>query len=1152
MAGKGDFSRSTFNRTRHYTSVRMQQGRVMLDAEGNEQADIQNYLRHTVSRDLIGRTGAPRDDGGFRIGVIPDDVLISAGRFYVDGILCECEGTSSPVLAASGSPINTLTLQKWGPELATGAWIEIEGLHTNGTPLTTFVPITASNPNTLTITVAPLASWSAVYFVRSTMRYTAQPDYPSPPFIAGGKVPAGEYLAYLQVWNRHITPLEDPLIRETALGIPDTTVREKTLWQVVLEQPVQDCNTFAPNSARGAMAARTVPPIAASNPCEIPRSAGYRRLENQLYRVEVHNGGGFPGATFKWSRDNGAIVFPIDSLVANDQVRLRSYGLDDRLSLHVNDWVEILDDTQDLSLVPGTFVQVLGPPQSADPVVKLSAAVNGAVNFARNPRLRLWARPDAVKAVRTLNEGANADGYVSLEDGIEVKFSPTGQYNTGDYWLIPARTAISQETGSIEWPVAGPNPLSLPPRGIVRHFAPLAEIRSTGVEDCRPIFNPASAPDLYYAGGDGQEVMPNVTSPAQTVKLPLDLRASVSNGNAVAGASVEFSIVGPGNGTLGTGAVKTLVVQTDASGIAACSWSVDSVNLTQTVLARLVATNQPGFIPGQPPLLYNAHLSTAGNVAYSPGACAYLKDVVTVQAALDKLCKRSDGVCSIVISPGDDINARLAEVAGEPDVEICFRTGLFSAPVPVVISGKHSVKMIGTGDGSHVLGEQGIVFRFEKCSSVLVRDLWVDGRTGNEGNDVPAGVLHFVECREVSLDQLRVSCSAVAGETFPRRACVNVIGGEDVDVRHCTFSAAVAMVGLNLDRPLRAVVVENRINAVPASLDIVTQYGKAEVARAIAQSAVITSPNAAGRPAAPMSPIATLPGAVVGQPPVGIQQPPTLGQPLVLGPPTTVGQPPVLGPPPVGVPIVIGTPPLLPSLKIGTQAVALAFEPAVVGDLQTLINEVDTKAVTTPAAANKVLLEVVDRSIGDATVRQRVPALDQLYIKWALLASRAGLGILARGRSIGSLTIRDNEIRQVGVGIRAGLGNRAQNESEHVSRAAISGNEILALATANDNEPRSFGIDVASCDHLHIFANRIEADANRNANAAINIIGALGSFAMIRDNELRTFYLGIDTLIVNPGLTPRQWRVVNNIALVGAASPYNTPQPPFILEGNVP
>ena len=37
---KGDFSRSTYRPKNHYSSVRLQQGRVLLDAEWNEQADV--------------------------------------------------------------------------------------------------------------------------------------------------------------------------------------------------------------------------------------------------------------------------------------------------------------------------------------------------------------------------------------------------------------------------------------------------------------------------------------------------------------------------------------------------------------------------------------------------------------------------------------------------------------------------------------------------------------------------------------------------------------------------------------------------------------------------------------------------------------------------------------------------------------------------------------------------------------------------------------------------------------------------------------------------------------------------------------------------------------------------------------------------------
>ena len=60
----------------------------------------------------------------------------------------------------------------------------------------------------------------------------------------------GIYLAYLDVWDRHITYLEDSDIQESALGGLDTTTRVQNVWQVKLhklqdnEKPSQ--NKWAP------------------------------------------------------------------------------------------------------------------------------------------------------------------------------------------------------------------------------------------------------------------------------------------------------------------------------------------------------------------------------------------------------------------------------------------------------------------------------------------------------------------------------------------------------------------------------------------------------------------------------------------------------------------------------------------------------------------------------------------------------------------------------------------------------------------------------------------------------------------------------------------------------------------------------------------
>ena len=91
---KGDFSRNTFDPARHYSRVLMQQGRVLLDTDWNEQAAIMQDGLRTLAKDLFDPHGGI--GLGFRIGAHDStsnqaDFAIGAGYYYVDGIRCECE-----------------------------------------------------------------------------------------------------------------------------------------------------------------------------------------------------------------------------------------------------------------------------------------------------------------------------------------------------------------------------------------------------------------------------------------------------------------------------------------------------------------------------------------------------------------------------------------------------------------------------------------------------------------------------------------------------------------------------------------------------------------------------------------------------------------------------------------------------------------------------------------------------------------------------------------------------------------------------------------------------------------------------------------------------------------------------------------------------
>jgi hypothetical protein len=343
---KGDFTRNTFKPGEHYSSVRMQQGRVQLDADWNEQVDLTAHRVETEAVDAIGSCGAPLHDPGF--GIITDittlpaaeqallsaqgitsvptgNFLLSPGRFYDDGILAEIE---------------------------------------------------------------------------HAVLYTAQPDLPGLSPIAT----AGSYLAFLDVWERHLTMLEAPSIREVALGGPDTATRTCTVWQVRLMN-VPDGTSCLSNvpawdtlvaGSTGSLTARAQPEETSTDPCIVPASAGFRGLQNQLYRVEIHAGGALNSATFKWSRDNGSVVFAIEEFLdglPTDRLRMRSLGRDSEMALQKGDWVEVLDDNNELTFTPGALLQILDI-DTDDLIITLSADVSG-LSQDSHPKVRRWDSGDA-------------------------------------------------------------------------------------------------------------------------------------------------------------------------------------------------------------------------------------------------------------------------------------------------------------------------------------------------------------------------------------------------------------------------------------------------------------------------------------------------------------------------------------------------------------------------------------------------------------------------------------------------------------------------------------------------------------------------------------------------------------------------------------
>ncbi|RFM26945.1 DUF6519 domain-containing protein [Deminuibacter soli] len=477
----GDYSRKTFNRHKHYSGVLMQQGRVLLDADWNEQLAIQQHRTIIETKDVIGVSGVPKKTDGFKITVLTDasDLLIAPGRIYVDGLLCELEKSAVSYLHQPYYPL---------PDLGnfTGPFAPPDS------------PVTSPPDSPLSPPDSPLSP----------------PDSPlSPPASpVFAQLKDGAYLVYLDAWQREISYLDDPHIHEVALGEADTTMRLQTVWQVKLLNVGADssvpltCDTVFPGyvalsmPSTGKLTAQTVPVKPGDNPCVLPPSAGYQRLENQLYRVQVHqvDANGKPMG-FKWSRDNASVETTITHIEGN-KLTVASTGKDDTvLGFAAGQWAEIIDESVSLGAAPYPLVKIQDVNNG---IIQISTSAAGYIG-KKGLKLRRWDQGAGSTAA-----GAPVNtGWLDIEGGIQVSFD-SGKFHAGDYWLIPARTA----TGNIEWPLQGmpAKPAALQPVGTLHHYSKLALIqvadgKAALVQDCRDLFPSLTdicAEDICFDNGN--------------------------------------------------------------------------------------------------------------------------------------------------------------------------------------------------------------------------------------------------------------------------------------------------------------------------------------------------------------------------------------------------------------------------------------------------------------------------------------------------------------------------------------------------------------------------------------------------------------------------------------------------------------------------
>jgi hypothetical protein len=451
---RGDFSRLTFKPENNYLRVLMQQGRVHLDADWNEQIDILLHYMQTLAADIIGPYAGPVDHWGYEIIVNDNDI-----DAHIDAL--QEEGTIQTQLIRDRSRARLRVrlrdlLKKAKPTMIVGKGrYYVDGL-------------LCENHD---------------YYAMSIEAAADKGEFDL------GKKDHLVYLVYLDAWERHITYQEEEGIREVALEGVDTATRTKVISQVKILD-MKSKNTSKENTKMaleelrrehwGFMRARAVPIMDAelADPYETTPNSHYEGIENQLYRIEIHDGGCIKKnlkadsnkPTFNWSKDNGSIAAKVKGSGNRLTVtEIAGYGVQ-----RFGKWIELTNEARELGGKSGEMIQ-LRSVDGNDLIMNCEFKdLPEDLKISKDLKVRGWDQKDSSGAISIIESDELNENWIKLEDGIEIQFQPEGNYITGDYWVIPARVV----SNNIEWP-SDPDRNNEPMfqqcrSGIDHHFAPLA------------------------------------------------------------------------------------------------------------------------------------------------------------------------------------------------------------------------------------------------------------------------------------------------------------------------------------------------------------------------------------------------------------------------------------------------------------------------------------------------------------------------------------------------------------------------------------------------------------------------------------------------------------------------------------------------------
>jgi hypothetical protein len=302
--------------------------------------------------------------------------------------------------------------------------------------------------------------------------YSMQADPTDPP-IATPPPGSGtrEDTVYLDVWEEPVTFVEDPDIREIALGGPDTSTRQRLRHCVRVVQG----GPLPSGDGRGRGLLTT--------------EGAYTGRDNRLFRVEIESAGDLGAATFRWSDENAAMIARVTRTIEKDG---RVVLVENGMAFQAHDHVLIRSGLREERARIASVV---------DNVVTLVDPVADTYALADRPRIERW------NAFGVAIPPDPADPLVSVSipliEGVRVRFGGRAM-RRGDYWTFRTRYLARDQSAGVD-PATRIEDLGfVRPHGIYHYYAPLARItrdendggRIHRVKDIRPRSGTAAVTDV--------------------------------------------------------------------------------------------------------------------------------------------------------------------------------------------------------------------------------------------------------------------------------------------------------------------------------------------------------------------------------------------------------------------------------------------------------------------------------------------------------------------------------------------------------------------------------------------------------------------------------------------------------------------------------